>query len=120
MDRDFGLDSLLDLDGVIIAQTDGYWIKFDVALSDVSPERPHGIRYSLTLHDRYGTRVMGYDNVHSVKLPRRNMYAGLKVEYDHFHRHQKDKGIPYEFTDAYQLIQDFFESVDEILIKLGN
>jgi hypothetical protein len=23
---------------------------------------PHGIRYALTLHDRYGTRLLGYDN----------------------------------------------------------
>ena len=63
---------------------------------------------------------MGYDNAHAVKLPRRNKYAGQKVEFDHFHTHQKDKGIPYEFRDAYQLIQDFFESVDDVLAKIGN
>ncbi len=120
MDRDFGLDTLLDLDGVIIEQKYGYWVKFDVAITDVSLERPHGIRYSLTLHNKYGQRVIGYDNAHAVKLPRKNKYAGRKVEFDHVHRHQKDVGIPYEFRDAYQLIQDFFESVDNMLAKMGN
>ena len=119
MDRDFGLDTLLDLDNVIIEQKYGYWVKFDVLITDVSPERPHGIRYSLTLHNKYGKRVMGYDNAHAVKSARRHKYAGRRVEFDHFHRHQNDLGIPYEFSDAHQLIQDFFESVDEILAQAG-
>lgn len=120
MDRDSGLDTLLDLDGVFIEQKYGYWVKFDVSITDTSPERPHGIRYSLTLHNKYGQRVMGYDNAHAVKLPRTNKYVGRKVEFDHVHRHEKDKGIPYEFRDAYQLIQDFFESVDNVLEKIGD
>ena len=118
MDRDLGLDTLLDLDGVIIEQKYGYWVKFNVSLTDVSPERPHGIRYSLTLHDQYGQRVMGYDNAHAVRSPRRNKYAGQKNKFDHFHSHQKDKGTPYEFQDAYQLIHDFFESVDRVLAEV--
>ncbi len=32
---------------------------------------PHGIRYALTLHDRYGTRLLGFDNAHAVKPPMR-------------------------------------------------
>ncbi|MCP4427800.1 MAG: hypothetical protein GY803_25235 [Chloroflexi bacterium] len=120
MDRDFGLDTLLDLDGVIIEQKYGYWVKFDVSITDVSPERPHGIRYSLTLHNKYGQRVMGFDNAHAVQLPRKNKYAGRRVEFDHVHRHEKDKGVSYEFRDAYQLIQDFFESVDSVLAKTGD
>ena len=59
MDRDFGLDTLLDLDGIIIEQKYGYWVKFDVSKTDVSPERPHGIRYSLTLHNKYGPKNNG-------------------------------------------------------------
>jgi len=119
MNRDSGLDTLLDLNGVVIEQKYGYWVKFDVSITDVSPERPHGIRYNLTLHNKYGQRVMGYDNAHAVKLPRKNKYAGRRIEFDHAHLHQKDKGIPYEFRDAYQLIQDFFESVDNALAKIG-
>ena len=120
MDRDYGLDTLLDLDGVVIEQALGHWIKFDVAITEVTPERPHGIRYSLTLHNKFGHRVMGYDNAHAVKLPKKFKYAGRKIEYDHHHRYPSDKGIPYEFQDAYQLLQDFFESVDEYLKQVRN
>jgi len=120
MARDFGLDTLLDLDGVIIEQKYGCWVKFEVSKTAVSPERPHGIRYNLTLHNKYGKRVMGYDNAHAVKSARRNKYAGRKIEFDHVHRHQKDQGVSYEFRDAHQLIQDFFESVDEALAKAGD
>jgi hypothetical protein len=37
------------------------------------------------------------------------------VTYDHSHRHRSDKGVPYEFQNAHQLLTDFFESVDRIL-----
>jgi hypothetical protein len=117
MQADYGLETLLDLDGVVIEQTHGFWVKFEVARTKVTQHRPHGIRYSLTLHDRYGQRVMGYDNAHGLKLPQKYKYAGQKIEYDHHHRHSSDKGVPYEFESAYQLLEDFFASVDEILGK---
>jgi hypothetical protein len=60
---------------------------------------PHGIRYALTLHDRYGTRLLGFDNAHAVKPPKRRRYAGRWLAYDHRHRHARDKGVPYEFTN---------------------
>jgi hypothetical protein len=46
------LDVLLDLDGqVLVVDPDsGHWIRFVVTLVPVSPEKPHGIDYSLTLH----------------------------------------------------------------------
>jgi len=34
----------------------------DVARVGVTPERPHGIKYSLTLHAPDGTRLIGFDN----------------------------------------------------------
>ena len=73
--------------------------------------------YSLTLHDRYGKRLMGFDNAHAIKLPKKYKFSGRIIEFDHLHRHSLDKGIPYEFKDPYQLIQDFFERVDKILKK---
>jgi len=30
--KDYGLETLLDLDGVIIDQGNGYWVKFDEVL----------------------------------------------------------------------------------------
>jgi len=113
--RDHGLETLLDLDGVVIDQNNGYWVKFDVSKTEVTKERPHGLRYSLTLHDKYGKRLMGFDNAHAVKLPKKHKYLGRIIEFDHLHRTNVDKGIPYEFQDAYQLIKDFFMRVDEIL-----
>lgn len=58
-DVDQGLETLLDLNGVIIQQEKGYWVKFEVSQTPVTKERPHGLRYSLTLHDKYGKRIMG-------------------------------------------------------------
>ena len=112
-----GLDTLLDLDGTIIEQERGHWVKFEVSKTQVTKERPHGLRYSLTLHDKYGKRLMGYDNAHAVKLPKKYKYSGRITEFDHHHRHSLDSGIPYEFKDSYQLIHDFFTKVDEVLTR---
>ena len=114
-DKDRGLETLLELDGVVINQEKGYWVKFEVSKTDITKERPHGLSYSLTLHEKYGKRVMGYDNAHAVKLPKKYKYSGRITEYDHHHRHSLDRGVPYEFKDSYQLLKDFFEKVDEII-----
>ena len=114
-EKDKGLETLLDLNGVVIDQEKGYWVKFEVSKTDVTKDRPHGLSYSLTLHEKYGKRVMGYDNAHAVKLPKKYKYSGRIIEHDHHHRYSLDSGVPYEFKDAYQLLQDFFEKVDEII-----
>lgn len=116
--RDHGLDTLLQLDGTIIDQEGGYWVKIEAHEVPISDDIPHGIRYSLTLHDRYGKRVLGYDNSHAVKPPKKFKYAGQRLAYDHKHRHATDKGVPYEFTDAAQLLTDFFSEVDRVLKEL--
>lgn len=41
--------------------------------------------------------------------------TGRILAYDHKHRHASDKGVPYEFQDAYQLLIDFFADVDRVL-----
>ncbi|WP_065089705.1 toxin-antitoxin system TumE family protein [Acidihalobacter prosperus] len=115
MRTDHGIDTLLDLDGQIIDQGRGYWIKFEVWRVEVSPAVPHGIRYSLTLHEPYGTRILGYDNAHAVKPPKKFKYAGRILAHDHKHRHVSDKGVSYEFQDAAQLLADFFADVDRVL-----
>ena len=76
---------------------------------------PHGIRYSLTLHEPYGKRTLGYDNSHAIKQPKKFKDAGQRLPYDHKHRHMADQGCPYEFKDAYQLLADFFAEVDRVL-----
>ena len=60
-------------------------------------------------------RHLGYDNAHGVKPPKKFKFAGQRFTYDHRHRHASDKGVPYEFTDAHQLLSDFFTEADEVL-----
>jgi hypothetical protein len=118
MGKDTGLETLLELDGYIVEQGGGYWVKDEARKAD-SPtiERPHGIRFSLTLHDPYGQRILGYDNAHAVVDRKKNRFMARRVEYDHKHSNLHDEGSPYEFVDAYQLLEDFFKDVDEKLKK---
>ena len=67
MQNDLGLQNLLDLSGSIIDQDNGYWIKIEAWPVPPTAFIPHGIRYSLTLHEPYGRRILGYDNAHAVK-----------------------------------------------------
>ena len=112
------LDTLLDLHGEIYGQGGGYWTKIEAWQVEKNEDIPHGIRYSLTLHNRYGSRILGYDNAHAVKLPKKFKYAGQRLPFDHKHRHISDKGVPYGFSTPEQLLKDFFEDVDRILLEL--
>lgn len=110
-----GIETLLELNGHIVQQECGFWIEIHAWCVESTNEIPHGIRYALTLHARDGSRVMGYDNAHAVKPSGKFKYAGQVLPYDHKHRHIADKGVPYEFRDAYQLLRDFFADVDRFL-----
>jgi hypothetical protein len=112
------IDALLELDGVVIEQRLGCWVKIAAWRVETSPDIPHGVRYSLTLHGPYNKRIIGYDNSHAVKPPRKLKFAGRRLPYDHRHRHVADKGVPYTFTDAYQLLSDFFAEVDRALQEI--
>lgn len=113
--HDHSLDNLLLLHGEVYGQGDGYWIKIEAWEVAADEHIPHSIRYALTLHDRHGTRLLGYDNAHAVKPPKRIKFSGRRLAYDHKHRHARDKGVPYEFTSADQLLRDFFGEVDRVL-----
>ena len=54
--RDLGLDVLLELNGETFAvDAEGkYLVRFIVRRVSPNPERPHGLSYSLTLHDETG------------------------------------------------------------------
>jgi hypothetical protein len=60
------LEFLLAFDGRIHQIQKGYWLKFEIKRTAPTPERPHGLRYSFTLHDPNGNRLMGFDNAHGV------------------------------------------------------
>ena len=116
-----GLEYLLGLDGNIEVQNDaGYWVKMEVASVAVTAERPHGIRYSLTLHAPDSTRLIGFDNAHGVKpVGSRFKHVGKRFPYDHRHRHALDEGVLYEFDTAYQLVSDFYAEVDRVLKEIS-
>ncbi len=118
MNEDPGIETLLDLHDQIIDQGGGYWIKIEAWRVEATQVIPHGVRYSLTLHEPYGRRILGYDNAHSAKPPKKFKFAGRILPYDHRHRHVSDKGVPYEFKDTYQLLSDFFTEVDRVLLEV--
>ncbi len=106
--------TLLDLHDLIIDQENGYWIKIEAWEVPVNRDIPHGVRYTLTLHAPSGKRILGYDNAHAVKVKGRK-FSGQRLAFDHIHRHVADKGVPYAFKDAHQLLSDFFAEVDSVL-----
>ncbi len=102
------LENLLNLDGETFPMDNGYWVKFEAHKVLPSKAIPHGIKYSLTLHDKRNQRVIGYDNAHSYKSSKK--YGAKKQTYDHIHN-QMDI-VSYEFESALQLLEDFWESVE--------
>jgi hypothetical protein len=114
MREDSGIATVIELNEQIIDQGNGFWVKIEAWRVEATREMPHGIRYSLTLHEPHGRQILGYDNAHAVKLPKKFKYAGRRMPYGHRHRHVSDKGVPHEFRDAHQLA-DFFDEVDRVL-----
>lgn len=112
-DIEAGLETLLDLNGLSYRLDNGFWVKFEAYLVDPSEQIPHGVRYSLTLHDRHNARVVGFDNAHGCQLPRRKRFAGRRLVWDHRHPFA-EKAVPYEFASAAQLIEDFWIEVERI------
>ena len=67
-DRDNGLDVIIDLHGAEMHMDyGGYWWKISAWMVPASKNIPHGVRYSLSLHDKHNTRVFGIDNAHAVQ-----------------------------------------------------
>lgn len=111
---DLGLDILLELNDEIFPMENGYWTKIEAKSVVANKHRPHGIRYSLTLHNPYNIRILGYDNAHAIK-PKKKKYGAKRVIWDH--RHERKIVEPYEFEDAGQLLEDFWADVEKILIE---
>jgi hypothetical protein len=79
---------------------------------DADTRRPHGIRYSFTLHDRDRQRVLGYDNAHAAK-DRIRTNVSRKTQWDH--RHEEQSVHSYTFISAEQLLVDFWSDVEALL-----
>ena len=108
------LETLLLLDGEIFPMDNGFWTKFEVYRVEPNEHIPHGIKYSLTLHDKSNTRILGFDNAHAHK-PKKKRWGAQKITWDH--KHRKEDVSPYEFESASQLLEDFWLAVEEIIEK---
>lgn len=118
IDHDASLDTLLDLDGnvLVVDPKGGHWVKFEVRRVPASRERPHGLRYSLTLHDGDGERLVGFDNAHAVRSKAGPSGSGAGP---HDHKHRFKSVRPYEYQDAATLLTDFWAEVDGVLKEIG-
>ncbi len=112
------LEFLLAFDGRVHHLEKGYRLKFEIGRVTPTPERPHGLSYSFTLHDPEGKRLVGFDNAHGA-APLGSGYRRAGVERDHWHRTGDDPGRPYAFTTADQLLADFFAEARRVLSEHG-
>ena len=116
---DLTLAYLLELDGEEIVYDGGYIARFRARRVKPTPEKPHGISYSLTFHAADGRRLMGYDNAH--RVPHRGgKLVRAQAAFDHWHRDETDEGRPYRFKDAEKLIADFFDEIEHILKEVND
>ncbi|MFM9972024.1 MAG: DUF6516 family protein [Burkholderiales bacterium] len=116
---DKSLDSLLLLDGeTFFADKNGkYWVKFVAKKVSLTPTRPHGLYYSLTMHDKEGRRILGFDNAHAIQEA---TGPGAQTRVAHDHRHIGKTVRFYSFRDAATLMTDFWKQVEMILKQEEN
>ena len=117
-DRDTGSEVLPDLDSqVFVIDTKGqYWVRFSVRRVASTPDRPHGLNYSLTLHGPVGNRLVGFDNAHAVRESRG---PGGRSRGALDHKHRMETVRPYRFKDATTLLEDFWAEGDKLLKEKG-
>jgi hypothetical protein len=112
MGQDSSLDTLLLLDGEMFFVEGNFWVKFQAKRVQVTPEKPHGLDYSLTLHGGDGERLMGFDNAHPIHEGT-GPGARTRIEYDHKHKGKRVRF--YAYKDAMSLLADFWTEVEHIL-----
>src|SRR5262245_23109695 len=98
-----GWDYLLDLDRQWIGYEKGYWATFRVSVVAADEGRPHGLQYSLSLHDPNDDRLLGYNNAHPIDVatgPARK--SKRPKEHDHINRRGR-RVVPYKFATPAKL-----------------
>ena len=116
MERDDALDALLDHHGMVFVVEGNCQVRFIARRVPVSEHRPHGLNYSLTLHDANGMRLAGFDNAHAIT---RGSSPGSRRSATHDHRHRERQVKPYDYKDAATLLNDFWQLVEDVLKEKG-
>lgn len=113
-EHDPSLDALLLLDGetFVVGEIGSHWVKFVVKRVAATAQRPHGLSYALTLHDKSGKRLLGFDNAHAV---REGTGPGARTRIEHDHRHYRQTVRFYVYQDAASLLADFWSEVEKLL-----
>jgi Family of unknown function (DUF6516) len=107
---DHELAFLLSLNGFEFRLASGYVIKIEAQAVIATRHRPHGVKYSLTLHDLSGSRIYGMDNAHGVRR---------RMEYDHRHVYGRRKMVGYAYRGPAELLSDFYREVERVLKQRG-
>jgi hypothetical protein len=107
---DHELEFLLSLDGIEFRLLSGHMIKIEAHTVTATGTRPHGLKYSLTLHDASGQRIYGMDNAHGIRR---------KPEFDHRHLYGRRKIVGYAYLGPAELLADFYREVERILSERG-
>jgi hypothetical protein len=110
MNEDHELEVLLSLDGYEFQFARGYRVKIEAQLVAPSAGRPHGVKYSLTLHDPAGRRLYGLDNAHLIRR---------RPRFDHRHVYGGRRLVPYEYRGPAELLEDFYREVERLLRERG-
>lgn len=108
------IEVLLSLDGMSYEAAEGYVVEFTAARTELTDERPHGLSYALVFRPKGGEPHIRFDNAHAVERPGGRFVKASRA-YDHWHRSEKDKGRPYEFTTAVKLLEDFWVEVKRVM-----
>ena len=110
VEADHELAVLLSLDGYEFDFASGYRVRFEARRIEPTKGRPHGVRYSLTLHDPAGRRIYGIDNAHA---------ARRGAAFDHRHGYGSRRLLPYAYRGPVELVDDFYREVERILRDRG-
>ena|SRR5579885_1389247 len=109
--EDYELEVLLSLNGFEFQFGRGYRVRITAQRIDATAGRPHGIKYSLTLHDPAGRRIYGLDNAHGTRARR--------TQFDHRHVYGGRRLAPYAYRGPVELLEDFYREVERILAERG-
>ena len=111
MPEDHELEVLLSLDGFEFQFVEDYRVRIAAQRIGATDARPHGVKYSLTLHHPTGHRIYGLDNAHR--------FGRRRVEFDHRHVYGRQRIVAYLYRGPVDLLEDFYREVERILRERG-